>query len=86
MHVPEDIHVDLAWQSDHCQSCRLQAVEETYHRLEHHEEMGVVMRVHRLAVVAQVLGAVHATEPLATDAVHAAITYRRGVQQARQVR
>jgi hypothetical protein len=46
----------------------------THRSLEYHEEVLVVVRIHRLAPVAEVLRAVHATEPLADDPDHAAVT------------
>jgi hypothetical protein len=42
--------------------------------LEDHENMSVVMGIHRLARIAEVLRAVSAAEPLALDRRHAAVT------------
>jgi hypothetical protein len=53
--------------------------------LEYDEDVGIIVRVNLLVLVAQVLGAIRAPVPLAADALHAPIARDRRVQQISQV-
>lgn len=50
-------------------------------RLEHDEEVGVVMGVHFGAAVAEVLRAIRAVEPLSGDMRHAPVAHGKRVRQ-----
>ena len=74
--APELLHVHLRELVG--QGLRREA-DDTYHRLEHHEEMLVVVRIDRLAVVAQIDRAVDTPEPFSSYALHASIANGGGV-------
>ena len=77
--LPEDMHIHLHNQTKSAKVVQCKG-RITHRRLEHHEEMRIVVRIHRLAAIAQVLGAICAAEPLATYSVHATVTHSGGVQ------
>ena len=63
----------------------IDAQENTHRGLEYHEEVLIIVGVHRLAAVAKVFGAIRTAEPFTRDSVHTSIAHGGVVQKSGQV-